>query len=156
GPGKRVGEFGIVKLFHANEATRPDCMTSAAGWRGDRVIDDHGGDAWLVVFATTEQADAFRKTLVALRKAEQPKVESKTDGEAVVWKLSKGQRAILQRGARVLEVNAPDEKSQDALVERAFGPPKLEVYSALEKKSLTFGEFTDKLLDAHVVCVGED
>ena len=40
---------------------------------------------------------------------------------------------------RVLEVNSPDEKSHDALVERAFGPPKLEVYSALEKKTLTFG-----------------
>jgi len=107
GPGKRVGEFGIIRLFHGNDATRADCMTAASGWRGDRVIEDNGGDAWLVAFATPEQAATFRKTLVTLRNAEQPKVKNSAEGEATVWKLSKGRRAVLQRGSRVLEVNAP-------------------------------------------------
>lgn len=156
GPGKTFGEFGIIKLFHANDKTRPDCMTAAAGWRGDRVIDDHGGTAWLVAFATPQQATTFEKTLIDLRKAEQPKLESATEGEALVWKLSKGRRAILRRGSRVVEVNAPDEAAHHALVDRAFGPPKLEAYSAKEKKTITFGEFTDRLLDASIVCVGED
>jgi len=53
-------------------------------------------------------------------------------------------------------VNAPDEKAQAALIDRAFGPPKLEVYSTAEKKTITFGEFTDRLLDASVICVGEN
>src|SRR5262249_46527310 len=156
GPGKRLGEFGIIRLFHANEKTRPDCVSAAAGWRGDRVIEDHGGDAWLVAFATPEQASTFRKTLGELRTAEQPKVKRGTEGEAIVWKLNKARRAIVQRGSRVVEVNAPDEKAQHALVDRAFGPPKLEAYSAKDKKMLTFGQLTDRLLDARIVCVGEE
>ena len=156
GPGKRYGEFGIVRLFHGSDATRADCVSAAAGWRGDRVIEDHGGTAWLVAFATAEQAATFRKTLVALRNAEGPKARGVSEGESITWKTSKGRRAIVQRGVRVVEVEAPDEKAQHALVDRAFGPPKLEAYCAAEKKMLTFGEFTDRLLDARVVCVGEE
>lgn len=155
GPGKSVGEFGIIKLFHSDEATRALCVKAAAGWRGDRAIDDPAGQAWLVAFATEEQARTFRETLALLRSAQTPKVKPVTEGEAQVWKGPKTVRAILQRGTRVLEVTAPDDKARAVLLDRAFGPPKVEVYSAAEKKVLTFGELTDRLMHANFVCIGE-
>src|SRR5262249_34359433 len=66
GPGKRVGEFGIILLLHDNPATAAEAVTAAAGWRGDRVIEEEGGRAWVVAFAGPDQARRFRQALVRL------------------------------------------------------------------------------------------
>jgi uncharacterized iron-regulated protein len=66
-----------------------------------------------------------------------------------------GVHAVLARGKRVLVLDAPDEAAFKALVDRVEGPPPMTVYSAKDKKTISFGELTDRLLDADLVCVGE-
>jgi uncharacterized iron-regulated protein len=78
------------------------------------------------------------------------------DADGDVWRDARGEiTAVLIHGARVLVVEAPDETSFKAMRERAFGPLHLSVYSTRDKKELSFGEFTDRLMAADLVCVGE-
>ncbi len=155
GPGRAVGEFGIIRLFHEQPATRPLAVQAAAGWRGDRTWTEGDSQAWVVAFARVEQAERFHKALTSLRRATFPKLKDSGEPGAPVWKSEKGWRSIQMRGARVVELTAPDEKGYRALLDRIDGPPRLEVYSAREKKTITFGELTDRLLEADLVCVGE-
>jgi uncharacterized iron-regulated protein len=155
GPGRPVGEFGIIRLFHEQPATRDVAMQAAAGWRGDRTLSEGDGKAWVVAFARAEQAERFQKALTALRQAEYPKQKNTGEAGAPLWKSEKGLRTIVTRGSRVIELTAPDEKTHKALLDRIDGPPRLEIYSAKDKKTITFGELTDRLMEADLVCVGE-
>jgi uncharacterized iron-regulated protein len=155
GPGKAVGEFGIVRLLHEQPATRALAVQAAAGWRGDRTLEEGSGKAWVVAFAKPEQTQRFHKALTTLRQAEYPKLKDTGEPGAPLWKSNKGWRAILTRGARVVELTAPDEAGYRALLDRIDGPPRIEVYSAKDKKTITFGELVDRLVQADLVCVGE-
>ena len=64
-------------------------------------------------------------------------------------------RGILLRGSRVWEVEAPNEQAYRALIDRLEGPPRYAVWSAKEKKTITPGEFADRLMEADAICVGE-
>jgi aminopeptidase N len=63
--------------------------------------------------------------------------------------------AVLARGARVLLIEAPSDAAYRAALDRAEGPPTLIIHSAKERRTLTFGELIDRLLEADLVCVGE-
>src|SRR6202043_283599 len=39
GPGKPVGELGLIRLLRGQPATAAQSVTAAAGWRGDRTIE---------------------------------------------------------------------------------------------------------------------
>jgi uncharacterized iron-regulated protein len=155
GPGSAVGEFGIIRLLHEQPATRGLAVQAAAGWRGDRTLKEGDGKAWVVAFATPELTQRFHKALTALRQAEYPKLKDSGAPGAPLWKSDRGLRAVLTRGARVIELTAPDEKTYQALLDRLDGPPRVEVYSARDKKTITFGELVDRLCAADLVCVGE-
>jgi uncharacterized iron-regulated protein len=157
GPGKRLGEFGLIKLLHGHEATRAKSAMAAAGWRGDRLIEEAAGTAWVVAFAAPEQARRFFDALCELRRAEYPKQARMADlpGECVLRTEQGGRRGVFLRDRRVWEVAAKEEKGYRELLDRLEGPPKLTVWAAKEKKALTFGEFVDRLMDHDLVCVGE-
>ena len=60
----------------------------------------------------------------------------------------------MRRNNRVWDLSAPDEKGYRALMDRLDGPPRVAVWSAKEKKAITFGELTDRLLEHDLICVG--
>jgi uncharacterized iron-regulated protein len=141
GPGATRGEYGLIRLLAGNPATAPEAVSSSAGWRGDRVIEDGPSRAWVVAFASPAQALRFRDALARLRAAEGP---------------ARGRvRRVLLHGNRVLELDAPDEKAYRALADRVEGPPALVIWSLKDERELTFGELIDRLARADVVCVGE-
>jgi uncharacterized iron-regulated protein len=141
GPGRPLGELGIIKLLGAHPATQAQAVQAAAGWRGDRMFTEGDAKARVVAFAKPEQAARFAAALRALRAAE---------GAA------KGKHEVLVRGSRVWDLSAPDEKGYRALLDRVEGPPKVAVWSTKEKKAIPFGEFTDRLLEHDLICVGEN
>lgn len=139
GPGRTVGEYGLIKMFHDNKATAARAVEAASGWRGDRLIREGDGTGWAVAFATPEQAKTFQAALTDLRKGTEPK----------------GKHSIQLRGKQVFEVNAPSDREHQLLLERLEGRPLITVYSALDKKVITFGEMMDRLGKADIVCIGE-
>ncbi len=136
GPGKTVGEFGLIAELKENPDTAP-LGVADSGWRGDRLTESKEGTAREIAFATPEQARRCRDALAHLPAA-------------------KGRvRTVVVRGDRVFVLDGPDEAAAKALLERATGPLQLTVYDAKEKRTITFGELTDRLLAADIVCVGE-
>lgn len=157
GPGKRIGEYGIIEMLRGQPATAAGAVQAASGWRGDRVIDEEAGKAWVVAFATPEQAARFHEALGDLRKAEYPKQEIVRDvkGERT-WKLSGGgKRAVLLRDRRVWEITAKEEKGYRPLLDRLEGPPRLSIHASGDRKTLAFGEFVDRLMEGDLICIGE-
>src|SRR5439155_19587718 len=47
GPGAAVGELGLIRLLGANPATQAVAVQAAAGWRGDRAIEEGKARAWV-------------------------------------------------------------------------------------------------------------
>jgi uncharacterized iron-regulated protein len=157
GPGKTVGEFGLIKLLASNPATAPQAVEAAAGWRGGREIGDAAGKAWVVAFATPDEARRFQAALAKLRTAQNPALHAAgNEPGGDIWHDAKGGVvAVLTRGNRVLALDAPDAGAYRRLLDRVEGPPVLVIHSTKEKRELTFGELTDRLLDVDLVCVGE-
>jgi uncharacterized iron-regulated protein len=157
GPGKPVGELGLIRLLRAHPATGNQAFQAAAGWRGDRTIEEGAARGWVVAFAKPDHAERFYRALCLLRGAEHPGHKKPVDEATQRLTVSdKGaMRGLLVRGSRVVELTAPDLKAYQALVDRVEGPLKLHIHSAKEKRRLTFGELTDRLLEADVVCIGE-
>ena len=120
-------------------------------------IEEGDSRGWVVAFAAAEQAGRFFAALAALRSAEYPGHKlAENEPMRRIWRSEKGaMRGILLRGARVLELTAADAKAYQALLDRVVGPPKLHIYSAKEKRSLTFGELMDRLLEGDLICIGE-
>jgi uncharacterized iron-regulated protein len=156
GPGKPIGELGLIRLLLGEPATRPLAMQAAADWRGDRRIEEGDARGWVVAFADAATAGRFHLALSALRSAEYPRWKKTTEPDRTLLVSEQGkQQAVLLRGSRVVEVSAPDVKCYQAMIDRIDGPPKLHVYWAKEKRSVSFGEFTDRLLEGDIICVGE-
>ncbi len=157
GPGKQVGEFGLIQLLHAAEMTRARSVSAASGWRGDRRVEDEHGSRWVVVFDQADQAKRFFSALCDLRATEYPKKRPLT-ATTTEWLLTDeagGKHGILLRDKRVWEVVAKHEAGYRELLDQLEGPPRLTVYSTQEKKFLTFGEFLDRLMGVDLICVGE-
>ncbi len=93
--------------------------------------------------------------VVRLEFADNPGLK-KLDGDAAAWKKTSGAVVAIQAiGARVAMIEAKDEATYHKLNDQLFGPLELVVYDARQKKQISFGEFTDRLLDADIVCIGE-
>jgi uncharacterized iron-regulated protein len=156
GPGKSVGEYGLIALLADHPETKALAVQAAAGWRGDRTIEEVKNKVSIVAFATAEQARRFQDALARRQSAGNPGWKStRKDAGGEVWETpNKGIRAVLVRGAHVLSVEAADQAGYRALLERAEGPPPLTI-RAKDGKEITFGEMIDRLEQADVVCVGE-
>ncbi|MFO0930332.1 MAG: ChaN family lipoprotein [Gemmataceae bacterium] len=157
GPGKSIGEYGLIELLRRQPATAGQAVEAAAGWAGDRQIEEGGAKGWIVAFAQPAQAARFQRALVALRSAEFPKQKTVAeDATTQTWHGDKGgRRTVTLRGSRVWEIEAPDARAHKAMLDRLEGPPKLSIFQAADKRQLSFGEFTDRLLEADLLCVGE-
>jgi uncharacterized iron-regulated protein len=156
GPGRTKGEYGLLARLMSNPGTRKGALSVATGWRGDRTMRDGKARAWVVAFAREEQAERMRVALLEqTRGGPAWKAISDRPGERIETSASGEVRAFLRRGQRTIEVTAPDLKSFHALLDKVEGPPALTVYSARDKRTLTFGQLTDRLLEADIVCIGE-
>ncbi len=157
GPGKSKGAFGIVEMLAAHAETAPVAMASARGWKGDRLVEDKDTHAWIVAFATPTQAREFQQASAKLRKAQNPKLKTLSDGAdgQIVQEADGAVLADLVFGARVWLLKAPTPKQLQGLRDRLEAPP-LGVWSYAEKRFLSFGQFIDKLSDADLICVGEN
>ncbi|HYT92707.1 MAG TPA: ChaN family lipoprotein, partial [Gemmataceae bacterium] len=136
GPGKTRGEYGLIEMLAGHPKTAPLAVQAAAGWKGDRYVEEGTRKWWVIRFGTKEQAERCRDALSRLCQLT-------------------GSRAHLHaRGERVLMLEAP-EGGHSALLERLEGPLSLSVYSRKEKGSISFGELVDRLVEADLICVGE-
>src|SRR5262249_10282867 len=61
GPGKVRGEFGIIETLLGRAETAPLALKAAAGWIGDRELEDGPGKAWVVAFAARDNALGFQE-----------------------------------------------------------------------------------------------
>ncbi len=158
GPGKTHGELGLIRLLMSHPRTADQSVAAAAGWKGDRAVEDGKNRWWLIAFGTTEQAGRFQAALAALRQAQNPEFKSAPSGRggASLWHGPKGEvLAVLARGERVLALEAADTKAYRTLLDRIDGPLSLSVYSRKDKRPIAFGEMVERLLAADLVCVGE-
>ncbi|MCI0457873.1 MAG: ChaN family lipoprotein [Gemmataceae bacterium] len=155
GPGKTQGQFGLITMLAAHPKTAPLAVQAAAGWKGDRWVEEGPAKWGVVAFGTREQAERFRSALATLRQAQEPDLQSAA-GMSNVWQRPKGGIvAVLARDERVLSVEAPDLKAYQALLDRIEGPPAMAVYSRKDKRLISFGEMVERLLEADLVCIGE-
>jgi uncharacterized iron-regulated protein len=139
GPGRSVGAFGLIEML---AEARPLAISAAGGWIGDRMVEDGGVKSWQLAFDTPEHAERFRK-------AHEMHILTTPS-------FAKGDRiGTTVRGTRVTVIAAPSQAAYRAAVERLEGPPALVIWSAKERRKLSFGELTDRLLEADLICVGE-
>jgi uncharacterized iron-regulated protein len=157
GPGRSVGEFGLLQMLAASPATAAESVVAVTGWRGDRVVELDGGRVHVAVFAGPEQAARFQAALVKLRSARNPDSKPRTlnPGE-VHWKTDKGLlQAVLLRNSRVLDLEVKGEAELKRAIDRVEGPPPLSIYAREDGKTLTFGELIDRLMECDLICIGE-
>jgi uncharacterized iron-regulated protein len=160
GPGRTVGELGLIEMLLEHPSDRTQAVEAAAGWIGDRIVEDGAVKSWIVAFAGKESAQRFQTALAAMHIAKNPALKALKAIEAIeadrVWRGDDGRFiAVLQRGSRVLAIEAPGEAAYRAALERLEGPPALTIHSAKERRSITFGELIDRLHEADLVCIGE-
>jgi uncharacterized iron-regulated protein len=75
---------------------------------------------------------------------------------ANVWHGPQGSvLAVLAHGDRVWVVEAPDQAAYQRLLDRLEGPLALTIYSKKDKRTITFGQLVDRLVEADLVCIGE-
>lgn len=156
GPGKTRGELAILKLFAAQPATAALAVEAAAGWRGDRVVEQGAASAWIVAFANPDDVQQFQTAWTKLRIEAAPELKPRADAAGTkTWQDAKGGiLAFSAQGNRALIFEAPDDAAYHALRER-IEAPKLDVYSTKEKQFISFGTLLDRLLDADLICIGE-
>ena len=158
GPGEVVGELGWIALLAQIPDTAGLAMSASSGWRGDRVVEYGGARAWQVAFGDRNQAQRFRNALAQYLPAKHPKAHGipapEAGGEA--WRGPYGDiDAVLPRDSRILLVEAPSIEAYNAMLDHLDGPPALAIYSRKDKKTISFGEMVDRLLDADLICIGE-
>jgi uncharacterized iron-regulated protein len=155
GPGQTRGEFGLIEVLSRNPLTAPGAVGTAAGWQGDRVWEDGAKKAWVIAFATAEDARRCQAALVMLRSSADLRSVRAEPG-LNIWRDARGAvLAVRSQGERVFVLEAPNELASRALSEVVEGPPALTVYAAKEEQPLSFGTMIDRLQEADLVCIGE-
>ncbi|HZZ78818.1 MAG TPA: ChaN family lipoprotein [Gemmataceae bacterium] len=138
GPGRSVGAFGLIQMTADHAAAKPLAIAAASGWIGDRVVEDGAVKSWQLAFDTAEHAQRFHQAYALLPQNDKARVA----GASI-------------KGTRVLVVEAPNASAYRAALDRLEGTPTLQIYSAKERRQLSFGELSDRLLEADMICVGE-
>ncbi len=159
GPGKSVGAFGIIEKFAEHALAKPLAIQAIQGLLGDRIVEDGAVMSWQLAFDTNEHATRFWTAWVPYRTTKKnptplPYLPS-PHSTYFVWRDTDGVvYGLVLTGSRVAVVEAPNEQAFRAALER-LEAPALSIYSAKEHRNLTFGELTDRLLEADLICVGE-
>ncbi len=157
GPGLAKGELAIIKTLTAHPETAPLAVAAAAGWKGDRVITQGQGQAWVVAFASPDAGLRFQRAMAKLLMMQKPAQKILQDkAGASAWETAKGVvHAVLARSDRAFVLEAPNREAYQALLDRLEGPVPLTIYAAKDKKKITFGQLLDQLAEADLVCIGE-
>ena len=156
GPGRSVGAINIVQSFAGTPETRSLMLSAVHGLLADRVVEDGAVRSWQLAFDTAEQAERFVQAYTPFLTSQQadPKPLPGPPGLSR-WRRDNGSvYGIAQEGTRVQAVDAPNEAAFRAALDRLEAPP-LAIYSAKERRTISFGELTDRLLDADLLCIGE-
>lgn len=152
GPGRTVGAFGLIQKFADNPEAKSLAIAAANGWIGDRIVEDGAVKSWQVAFNTREDATRFEHAYAAFN-------AGRTGFQSIGGFLWRGEDGTIVGLAgnetRVAVVEAPNQAAYLAAVERLSGPPTLAIWSKKERRSLSFGELTDRLLEADMICIGE-
>jgi uncharacterized iron-regulated protein len=157
GPGKTRGEFALIRMLAENSQTAALAFPVAAGWRADRAVEKGPLKSWEIAFGSDEQAFRCQSALAKLRVAQNPRLKSTVaEAGANVWHGPQGSvLAVLAHGDRVWVVEAPDKAAYQRLLDRLEGPLALTIYSKKDKRTISFGQLVDRLVEADLVCIGE-
>jgi uncharacterized iron-regulated protein len=157
GPGRSVGAFGIILKCAENPEAKSLAIAAVNGLIGDRIVEDGAVKSWQLAFNTNDQAARFQNAQASLFMAKEASVQMLPAAPGHQRWRTKDDRhvGVAVRGTRVLVVEAPNEGAYRAAVERLEGAPALVIWSARERRQLSFGELTDRLLEADLVCIGE-
>jgi uncharacterized iron-regulated protein len=172
GPGRTVGAFRLIEMLAKDDRTKSLAIYAAQGWIGDRIVEDGAVKSWQLAFDGAEHAIRFQEAYLACRKitekvpgdlkSQSPAPsfspgwpELPATGSPVVRGDNGSVSGVLRRGTRVSVVEAPNPKAYFAAIDRLEGPPALIIWSAKERRNLSFGELCDRLLEADLICVGE-
>jgi uncharacterized iron-regulated protein len=162
GPGATVGELGWIEKLRQLPDGASTAVKAASGWIGDRTIEYGGAKAYEVAFVDRDHALKFQESLakyVASRDYIARHFTS-NDPNHDDWRGKYEEFEIVYApsylgGNVVLWIDAPGAAAEKLIVEYVEGPPPLAIYSAKDKRKISFGEMTDGLMDADLVCVGE-
>jgi uncharacterized iron-regulated protein len=156
GPGKSVGEYGIIKMLFDQAETKPLAVQAADGWKGDRLAEQDGVKSWVVAFQSKEAAARFHAALVKLRLARDAGLKAVDTTGPNVWQTAQGGLlAVLPRGDRVVVLESPNLAAHRRAIDRLESGPQLRVYDRKQKREVSFGDMVERLLEADLVCVGE-
>ncbi len=158
GPGGTTrGEFALIAKLAARPETKPLCVRAAAGWMADRASEHGDEKTWEIAFTSSEAALRCQSALAMLHRAEHPEQTIVHEEPATrCWSGTSGNQALVTaRGNRVFVIEAPTAGALRKLRDRLQGPLAIKVYSAPEKRWLTFGELIDRLVETEAVCIGE-
>ncbi|MSQ93485.1 MAG: hypothetical protein EXR98_02890 [Gemmataceae bacterium] len=152
GPGRSVGAFGIIEKLGEIPEARPLAIAAVSGLIGDRIVEDGAVKSWQLAFNTREHAQRFQQAYAAFNGG---RSELKPAG-GILWQGQDGRVIGMGIGdTRIAVVDAPNKAAYLAAIDRLAGPPALVIWSAKERRNLSFGELTDRLLEADMICVGE-
>jgi uncharacterized iron-regulated protein len=157
GPGKTRGAFALLEMFAGNPETQAFALRAARSWRGDRQVEDGPAKAWVIACTNRDDALHLQTALANLQLAQKPDLKNLLVEEGVnVWQTAQGGvHAVRARGDRVFVLDAPDQKAAGALLDRLEGAPVVVIHARKDKRTLSFGELSDRLLEADLVCIGE-
>jgi uncharacterized iron-regulated protein len=157
GPGRSVGAFGLALMMADHPEAKGLALSAAQGWIGDRVVEDGAVKSWQLAFDNATHATRYKEAYAAFLSGSRPQLKLFANAAGPQWwdgndgtKLT-----VTVRGSRVNIVEAPSEAAHRAAVERLEGPPELRIWSAKDRRLVSFGEMVDKLLEADLVCIGE-
>lgn len=156
GPGRSIGAFGVIQAVADNADARSLVIGAVSSLLADRIVEDGAVKSWQLAFDTDEHAARFAKAYGPFRAAQMGKVKSGVAPSGTgIWRFDGGGVLSVEvRGSRVSVVEAPNEAAHRAASER-LEVPSIVIYSAKDHRQLSFGEFTDRLLNADMVCIGE-
>ncbi len=139
GPGKAVGALGIIEKMADSPEARELAIGAVQGLLGDRIVEDSAVKSWQLAFDTADHAIRFKRAYELTQTA----------------KTGERRATASMQGTRVTVVEAPTETAHRAALDRVLGASQYLIWSAKERRNLSFGELTDRLLETDLICVGE-
>jgi uncharacterized iron-regulated protein len=137
GPGRSLGALAIIEKLADHPEAKSLAIAAVNGLLGDRIVEDSAVKSWQLAFHTNDHAQRFQQAYLAYLGTKSP-----------------GKHSVTRIGSRVAVVEAPNESALRAALDRLEG--FLVIWCAKERRHLSFGELTDRLLEADLICVGED